>query len=639
MSTRKRAAFATQLALGALSSGLLFLSACSSVEPAKPRPTSARAAAMMDTPQIMRGTISSEAFIVGYAEAGTPGYQPLVVQGYGLVIELNGTGSRDIGPDLRAHMLAEMRKGGIGVETTGFGWLSPDDMLNSEDTAVVVVQGIVPQAATKGTRFDIRVMPVPGSSTTSLEGGLLYTTDLHPDLNIGRRTGDTFSIAQAKGDIFINPFSEPGAAGVTSVNRTVGRILNGGIVTRDMPMKMRLFNPNHTRAGMLVGAINTRYPRERGMRGPTARGESDESIEITIPPSFADRIDEFVDLLLHTTIRQANPESVAMSVRRILENNPSAEMARDAMLRWVALGTKSLSIIRDLYDHAEDRPRNAAIIAGAKLGDALAVPKLAASARDGPTADRIVAIQLLRDMGLNPLVTKTLRELVSDPEIGIRLEAYEALALRRDPVIRQMLVDEKFLVDIVDSTGAPIIYVTQIGSPRIALFGIEQTISTPVTMQAWSNRFMLKADADADQIEVYYRPLESQQGFITQVNPDLPEFIRFLGHTSTVDNPEPGLGLSYGETVGLLYQICSTDYVKADFKAQQDRIQAIIAAQREGQTLVERPEFADETEMDRFLPTPELPATTPGTPPAAPAAGQNGRPGPAGDAATGRSGS
>ncbi|MCZ6836262.1 MAG: flagellar basal body P-ring protein FlgI [Planctomycetota bacterium] len=552
----------------------------------------------------MRGTIFSEATIVGYANSNSPGYSPLIGQGYGFVVGLNGTGSRDIGPELRAHMLAEMSRGGIGSARIGMRSLSPSAMLDSMDTAVVIVQGVIPQAATTGTRFDVRVTPVSGSSTTSLEGGTLYTTQLTPQLQIGRPSGKGFPLGKARGPIFINPFAEPGAMESSIINRNTGRILNGGSVIDDLPLKLRIFNPSHARAGMLVTAINTRFPQEPGMQDQTARGESDDSIELSVPPSYKNRIDEFIDLLLHTTIRQANPESVAMSIKRILLSNPTLKIAQDSALRWQALGPRALPIIRELYTFPEERPRMAALLAGARLSDPLAVPELTKLARKGSLSIRLQTIRLMKRMALDPNVDQALRTLLNDENVNIRLEAYETLAFRGDPSIRHFPVDEKFYIDIVDSDSAPLVYITEIGLPRIVLFGTDISIKQPMTWQTWSNRIMVTGDSDDEELEVYYRPIKSQQGFISKVNPDLNEFIRFLGHTSTIERPEPGLGLSYGETVGLIYQICRSEYVKADFRAQQDRIQAAIAAIQEDEILLERPDFAD-SDNDRFLPSPE----------------------------------
>jgi hypothetical protein len=100
---------------------------------------------------------------------------------------------------------------------------------------------------------------------------------------------------------------------------------------------------------------------------------------------------------------------------------------------------------------------------------------------------------------------------------------------------------------------------------------------------------------------------------------DLKKVSLLLGHTSTVERPETGLGLSYGETVGALFQIWSNDYINADFKADQDRILAAIMREEQDSTVVERPEFADpETdwmEMDPSefeLPMSDLDRLSPG---------------------------
>jgi hypothetical protein len=609
---------------------LLFVGCADQIERVPRRPSSTSLANSSGIAQIMRGTVGAEALIVGYQSVESPTYRPLIVQGYGLVVGLNGTGSRDISPDLRAHMLTEMAQGGIGSEGTGFGHISPAAMLDSMDTAVVMVQGVVPLGSKKGTAFDVRVFPVPNTSTTSLEGGILYTTELHTDLNVGRVDSRTFAMARARGTIFINPFVEPNAAGRDAIDRRNGRILNGGAVADDMPIKLRVVNPSHSRAGMLVTAINTRFPLERGQFSPTARGESDESIELTVPPSYSTQVDEFVELLLHTTIRQANPESVATSIRRILEANTTAQNMITAAWRWQALGTRCFPIIRDLYDSPVERLRSAALGAGAKLNDPLAVPHLADLALTGSTPVRLQAIRLMENMGLNPEVDNTLRKLLNADDATVRIEAYEMLAKRRDPMIGHMPVDQKFLVDIVPSDN-PMIYVTQIGLPRIALFGNDLAINRPIFMQAWSNRLMVTGDSDKEYVEVFYRPPGFDEGFVSRVNPELEEFIRFLGHTSTVDEPASGSGLTYGETVGALFQIvnqeyiiCSSSYAKADFRFQQDRIQAAFAAQQEEERNVERPEFAQppiredanaETTPPGPAPAPDLtrPVSSPGT--------------------------
>ena len=85
---------------------------CSSVERARPRPqasSTVRDIDGMQTESIMRGTVGAETMVVGWNDVNSPAYQPIQAQGYGLVVGLDGTGSRDVPPDVRAHMQQKKR--------------------------------------------------------------------------------------------------------------------------------------------------------------------------------------------------------------------------------------------------------------------------------------------------------------------------------------------------------------------------------------------------------------------------------------------------------------------------------------------------------------------------------------------------
>lgn len=591
--------------LGSLAPLLLLAAVCSMVscttDRPKPRPTRAdRSGLMPNVPPILRGTVASEAFVVGY--------QPVVARGYGLVVGLNGTGSRDIPPAIRAHMLAELARHGIGSERTGTAYINPEQMLNSLDTAVVIVEAVIPPGAlgrryltrkwgeskrvVPGTRFDVRVFADPRTGTTSLEGGRLYTTELRPG---APQTGSrqAAALAEAGGPIFVNPFSDPGS-GVGTPSRTSGRIFNGGEVLEDMPVKLTLFNPNHTRASVLQNTINAKFPEEPLQESQTAHGESDDSIEITVPPSYKSDTEEFVQLLRHTTIRLAGVESSAALVRRAVIADPST--AETASWRWRALGERALPVIRDLYDYPEELPRLAALQAGAALNDALVVPHLIDMAHNASTQSRIPAINLLGDMTVDPRVDQALRDLLNEADVEVRMVSYEALVKRGDPFLYRLVVDEKYIVDLVES-DYPMIYITQLGQPRIVVFGRDLMIRTPITVRAWSNRLMIKDAADQEGLEVFYRQdPDDMQGVIQTTSTLLADFICFLGHQPTIDRPAPGLGLSYGQAVGALHQIWSQGYIEADFKAEQDRILAAILAQEQQTIVTERPEFSTDGE-------------------------------------------
>lgn len=573
-----------------LLAAIVITCSCSPIERATPKPRSSSAKKLedWDVPNILRGTVGSETLLIGQAERTSPTYQPVVVRGYGLVVGLNGTGSSDIPPSIRAHMISEMERRGVGSEMMGFGHLNPEQMLNSPDTAVVVVEGVMPPAAVgryrtppvsgrrpetiPGSKFDVRITADPRTGTTSLEGGRLYTTTLRPGpLTVGSRQAS--GMASASGTIFLNPFAEPGSENGGNVDLLTGRILYGGEATKDLPVRMMLVNPSHTRVRLIQDAINRRFPQESGQSEMTARGVSDSIIEITVPPSHRDETETFLRLLRHTTLRQANAEAVAMSTRRTLLAD--ATVAPNAYWRWCALGNRAIPFIRELYDYPESIPRLAALRSGAYLSDPLVGKSLRPMAEEGPLAARLEAADLLADLPNDPRNDMALRDLLDESDTELRLRAYESLVKRRDKSIERVKIEDKFTLDVVPSDKATI-YLTQSGKPRLAILGKNMNISSPVTVSAWDNRLIIRDSQDPDKVEIYYRDLDAPSGRIYTVDRSLPEFTQFLAHKPTPENPNPGLGMSYAQTVGALHQIWSKRFIKADFKVEQDRILAEI---------------------------------------------------------------
>ncbi len=565
---------------------LLFVTAaCSNIEKADRDNTTKRVARPpipMDVDPIMRGTVASETVVMGY--------KPVVVRGYGLVGGLKGTGSKTAPAEVRAYILKELGRAGLGEPNSGFEGLSPEALLNSETTAIVIVEGIVPAGAPKGTEFDVRVFAAPGTATTSLEGGTLWQTELRPGaLLVGSR--EASAMAAAKGSIIINPFADMAGSSAADVNRLSGRIISGGVCAKDMPIRLVLATPSHSRARLIVGAINSNYPREPKQRGETAQGMSGEMIEVHVPPSWHDRSDQFVDLLRHTSIHVGPIDATATAIAKAVTNNPGA--ANAASLRWEALGKKSLTAVRGLYDYAEEQPRFCALQAGARLDDPTAVVHLLELARSGSAELRVPAIKLMRRMSVNPAIDLGLRPLLNDSDVDVRLAAYEVLRDRRDPIIQSQMVGKKFRIDVVPSTY-PMVYVAQTGTPAIVVFDENLTLKTPLTLRAWDGDLMVKADAGSDTVEVFYRRVKGAPAIIDKVGTSLPELTRFLGHSMDPAHPAPGLGMSYSQTIGALHALFADGDLPGVFKVEQDRLVAAIAKVGQEAERDERPEFVED---------------------------------------------
>ncbi|HIO20152.1 MAG TPA: hypothetical protein EYN11_03555, partial [Phycisphaerales bacterium] len=261
------------------------ITSCSSIERAGDQKRAQRSNSRYigEVPNMLKGTVKHHVALMGYDSTYSDTYEPSVSSGYGLVIGLNGTGSSEIPPQVRAHMIADLARRGVGQSTQGFGSMTPDELINSDDTSVVIVEAIIPQAATgrkparsnmkpdhpslRGTTFDVHVFAEPSSSTSSLEGGMLLPTYLRlGQLTTGK--GQAREVAVASGPLFINPFADPDSVGKDYVSRTSGRILDGGEVMVNMPMRLILLDPSHARASMIQTAISIRCGTHIGSLSP-----------------------------------------------------------------------------------------------------------------------------------------------------------------------------------------------------------------------------------------------------------------------------------------------------------------------------------------------------------------------------------
>ncbi len=604
-----------------------------------------------DVPAVLRGTVGAEAEIIGT--------KPIIVSGYGLVVGLNGTGGGIVNERIAATMEREMALNGISRATdfpanSRLLGKTPRQLLRDPDVAVVIVQAAIAPGSPDGSSFDVYVRAL---NATSLEGGTLWTTDL----TIGDATPlggfKTRNIGIARGPIFLNPFAEPGKED-SGISRTVGRVLEGGMVTQPLQMIIQMDNVSFDRARAITGAINSRFPEEPGDAGPAARGKSGGKISsgeggriaLAVPGSWRDRPADFLNLVRSLQIDQQYPEEYARRYTEALKKEPG--MAGDLSWCLEAVGTKSLPFLREMYEYPEIVPRMAALRAGARLNDARAAQPLRELAKTGAGTVRTEAIELLGGIDGGPTIDVALRELTLESELTVRASAYEALATRasgaqlirmvrnqrqrlaNDPRslpkplshleelaklafpagsvqgIAREVVEGKFILDVVPY-GEPMVYVTQQGRPRIVVFGAAPKLDTSLLVSTWSDRLMLDGDASTGKVRVYYRDYKDEKVTTNTMKPDLIEFIRFLAHEPTPSDPHPGLGLRYSEVVGALYAIHQARGMDATFATERDKLLAQILEANAGTELAERPEGQADRDRLSVFKRPDVPIKLP----------------------------
>jgi hypothetical protein len=529
-----------------------------------------------DIPAILRGTVGSQASL-------TDG-EPLLVSSYAVVAGLDGTGSSDVPIPVRTQLEREAALRGFGSVSYRLQDISPTELLNSMDTAVVEVRGVVPAGAAAGDRFDVTVQALTGTSTTSLEGGRLYTIGLRPGFptaGVSQRP----AVAEAGGPVFLNPFAEPGQLDAGAITMLRGRILGGGVVTTARPLLLILDNPSHARVRAMVDAINQKFPRERG-RGEIARGLDDERIELFLPESFRGRADEFIQLVLHLRVDQRFPGEMAKRYADALTAQP--ELAGELSWCLEAIGRSSLQVIADLYDYPEAQPRLAALRAGARLGDPRTAPHLIELARSGPSFLRDDAISLLGRLPIpNPPVNEALRALVDDGDVNVRVAAYEALVERSDWSVQRSRAGTKFWLDRVESRY-PMIYIGLQDEPRIVVFG-DAVLDVGRFSAIWSNMLLVDTRQGNDTARVLYTP---NRGDSVQFECDrtIEDFLQVLAHKQTIESPDVGLDLTYAQTISALYHLEQEGGLAAEIMAEQDRLSSMVLAASDSYIPPSRPE-------------------------------------------------
>jgi flagellar P-ring protein FlgI len=174
------------------------------------------------------------------------GVRPNQLIGYGLVVGLAGSGDTSQARFTFQSIAAMLRRVGATIDPA---------MIQTRNTAAVMVIATLPPAANPGTRIDVVVSSI--GNARSIEGGTLLQTPL-----LG---ADRIVYAVAQGPLLLGGFGvEAGGSSVRLNQITVGRVPMGAIVERPAPsakvggdnIVLQLRSPSFVTASRIVEAIN-----------------------------------------------------------------------------------------------------------------------------------------------------------------------------------------------------------------------------------------------------------------------------------------------------------------------------------------------------------------------------------------------
>ena len=527
--------------------------------------------------------------------------QPENLRGFGVVIGLGENGGSDCPSTVREYLLDYMaREFAPRDSSIPRPKYTPAEMLDSLDTTVVSVFGLVPPGAPTGTHFDLHVEAV-GTQTRSLEGGVLVLCELKRfgvDVE-GKGLVSGRTLARGRGLIYSDSKEDENPEQALQ-NARRGYVLGGGRTVTNRNTRLMLLEPSYWMARKIRDRINERFRQDP----PVADAMSQGYLVLTTPQDYEQDPRYFMDLVSHLYLENNSVqiERKLQLLTRELDGND--ETLNHIALVWEALGRTVIPHIQSLYEHANPSVRYYAARAGLRLKDVNAVAPLARIAADPDQSNRLLAVNELGSCDL-PLATRRLVDLLNDPDEQVRIAAYKGLLRHPHPRIetrRYLSVQDptqyNLTLDIVDSKASPLIYVQRTGEPRIAVFGRDTTIVLPIFYNHPGDWVTLNALEDQTDITMLWRTRQgTSTGEPLHIEPKVVALLEALGRLPAGRKNETpaGIGLNYSRIVEVLQTLCGSGSIPAKLVLQPAPLLDMYGPQ-------ERPERA---ETDAPEPTPD----------------------------------
>lgn len=414
------------------------------------------------------------------------GYQQ--VQGVGLVLNLDHTGSSPPPSPLRDELLSEMQTHKVE---------GPKRYMNSDRTSIVHVRALIPPGAKPGDRIDVEVRVPRGSKTSDLHNGWLMMTRLREQAILGNRIRTGRVLALAQGNIVTDKVF---GAKQEDVYKVRGRILGGAQVQSERMLGLRLreeyASPFKTSAA--AAAINARFHySDGGSKKGVATPRDDVYITLKVPRRYQNNVYRYVQIVRNIAVGESVPErgERLRTLERMLHEPTSAAIAA---IRLEAIGETAIPILKSGLKSPNREVNFYAAEALAHLDDAEAAPALALAAKT-ERAFRWHALAALSTMD-HVSAYDALSELLDDTSAEARYGAFRSLRIRNpnDPLFKGQVLgreDREFVYHQITTNGEPMIHFSSTHSPEVVLFGMEQRMTPPAFVFAGKD-IMLKGTAD-----------------------------------------------------------------------------------------------------------------------------------------------
>jgi len=470
------------------------------------------------------------------------------LEGYSLVVDLRGTGSGECPPQIRAYLVQHIptlypdRK------------INVDKMISGLDTAVVLVEGIMPAVASRNEYFDVRVTALPGTQTTSLEGGFLLGTELK---TVGTFGITTKVVADAQGPVFVDKIS------TSEMNKRIGYVLGRGKVLDEYKVNLVLGKPDFRITNSIRNRLNELFGDD------TAKVVLPGRIDVIVPAKYRERKQRFISIIKATYLSQSTEitgERIKTFIRKLaaLQDADASEIALEA------IGNESLSRLVVLLNVSNEQVRLRAARCMLNLGSDAGLATLRQIAMDRGSAYRVEALESITTGARRNDAVRISQRLLRDDDFHMRLAAYEQLRKLDDIAVSQEVIAGNFYLEQVAQTPHRSLFVSRSGQPRIVLFGVPIRCSDDIFVRSADGNITINALAGQEYVSII-RKHPQRPDVIAQLKStfELGDIIRTLCEQPLQKGEQGrgGLGVTYTDVTALLKRMCDKGAVKAEFWA------------------------------------------------------------------------
>jgi len=475
--------------------------------------------------------------------------EAVAVEGYGVVGGLNRTGSAECPPQIRAYLKRHIQK-----QLASRGPLDIDKYISSPDTAVVLVEGVIPAIPSKNQYFDVRVTALQGTQTTSLDGGGLFSTELKTP---GRFGISTSVLADAEGPIFIDKI------GAVGTDPKIGYVLAGGKVLDEYRIVLALREPDFRVANSIRNRLNGRFG------DGTARAVLPGRVEAIVPAQHKRRKQRFISMIQAMYLTQ-EPEATSARIRTLVRRLAGSQGAYESEIGLEAIGNQSLGSLSVLLDSADERVRLRAARCMLNLGSDTGLAALRQIVMDEGSSYRLEALESIAVGARRSDAASVARRLLRDDDFQVRLAAYEHLRELGDMAITQEFVGRSFYLEQTAQTNHKVIFVSRTGQPRIVLFGAPLRCHRDIFVESADGNITINAPSGRDYVTIM-RKHPKRPGVVARLRTsfDLGDVIKTLCEMPPTadDKDRRGLGVSYPDAIALLKRMCDKGAIGAEFHA------------------------------------------------------------------------